>query len=64
MDAAAAWRLVMDESDLVGEDDGIRAMAGISFGPARRPPGPAVEEELAGYGLIQRTGTVSATAGD
>jgi hypothetical protein len=59
--AAAEWRLAMDEDDLVVQEDGIRAVAGITFAPMPRPPGPKVLEELADYGLVKRSGTVLPT---
>lgn len=58
--AAAEWRLVQGDEELVGGADGIASVGGISFtgGPLPRPPGPKVIEELAGL-LPVRSGTVA-----
>lgn len=57
--AAAAWRLHAEPEDVAGAADGIASVGGIRLLPAGRPPGPRPVEELAGFGLPLRSGTVA-----
>jgi hypothetical protein len=56
--AQVEFRLAAEEVELVGDDTVTRA-GDMSFGPAQRPPGPKAVEELAGFGLPWRSGTVA-----
>lgn len=61
--AAAEFRLLAGEEILVGSEDGIAAVGGLSF--SQRPPrriAPKVAEELAGSGLVSWSGTVEEDA--
>jgi hypothetical protein len=55
--AQVEYRLTVGEDELVG-DDSLRGVAGLTFQPATRPPGPKAVEELSAYGFPWRSGTV------
>jgi hypothetical protein len=57
--AACEWRLMIGEDELIGDEGGIQSAAGITFKPVERPPAPKTLEELSGYGLPIRSGTVA-----
>lgn len=57
--AAAEYRIATGEGELIGAEDGIASVDGISF--TSRPLariGPKVTEELSGAGLILYSGTL------
>lgn len=57
--AQALFRDQQDAEQVLGVDDGVTAMAGVSFSGRPSPRwSPLVAEELAGSGLVVRTGTV------
>ena len=61
--AAALFLLAQGGDDAIGADDRITGVpGGVSFAgaPAPRPPGPLALEELEGFGLLRRSGTVEA----
>ncbi len=57
--AQACFRDLQGGEDLLGLDDGVAALAGVSFTGRPSPRWtPLVAEELAGSGLVTRSGTV------
>ncbi len=54
--AAVEYRLSIDPEALVGADDFLPGGDLTVLRRASRPPGPRVLEELAGYGLVKRSG--------
>lgn len=55
--AQALFRLAQGEELLIGTADGIAAIGGIAFSSSPLPRiGPRVWEELAGHGLMVRSG--------
>jgi hypothetical protein len=53
--AAVEFRASLDAETLVGADDYLSGEVSI-IRRAGRPPGPRVREELAGFGLVKRSG--------
>lgn len=63
--AAAVWRLGTDPEDVAGLEPGVAGLpGGISLREVGRPPGPRPIEELAGFGLPVRSGTVAPARDD
>lgn len=64
--AAAVFRISQRERVLVGADDGIQTMAGLTFRPASWLPrqSPVMLQELSGYGLLQHSGSATAPPED
>jgi hypothetical protein len=59
--AQVEFALAMGVDVLVGAQDNIASLGSITFRPGPLPRiGPRVPEELAGHGLIIRSGTVTA----
>lgn len=57
--AQSVFRLAQGEDELIGAEDGIAGFGTLTLRPVTVPRvGPRVWEELAGHGLLIRTGTV------
>lgn len=54
--AAVEFRLMLDAETLTGADDFVPGGEVTLIRRASRPPGPRVLEELAGFGLVRRSG--------
>ena len=54
--AAVEFRLMLDAETLTGADDFVPGGEVTLIRRASRPPGPRVHEELAGFGLVKRSG--------
>lgn len=59
--ASAIWRAVVGERELLDPDGATSVSAGgvsISLGPTVRPPCPLAVEEMVGYGILRKSGTL------
>ena len=59
--AAAEFRAAQGEAKLIGADDGVTEAGSVTIAPRASLPrvGPKLREELAGFALTMRSGTVT-----